>query len=510
LVRKRGSSEQPEQQPNKKKVRRGEKSSTPVANKAKKSSIDDTNPFLPPGVTPSSRSDSKSHQLPTASVPIMEEKSQKAKQKHSVKSLTKQKPTNQKATPVRAAASTSKSSAFALNLGLPVTSFSVPGVDKDITLSSSSSSSPTKPIPVDPKAILPTSTEEGLKWKDLVELTRAHPRFESKYNFSSKRDSSSSDVESGEELPPSTWMTAKPFGGWCKSNPHAIAIDCEMCATKDPDTGKIDPKALCRLSVVNAVNPDEVLIDTLVKPKWPVIDYRTWVNGIEANHLDNVQFTIEHAQAFMKALCSQETVIIGHAVHNDLEALNFEHYCVVDSAMILKVKDDEERTPSLKDAVKTLLEKDMPKTHDSVNDARAALSVMEHYLSKEGNVAPIIATNREKISDKLFIHRIPRICREEHIKKMIEQYSNVIPLECEPIVFNGNTGKTHVTFQSTKHAFLAFDAIKGTAKPDKSGRLQKKIYMRNSDYVQVRLMVRPRTTNSDEKNPPTSNADSST
>jgi len=388
-------------------------------------------------------------------------------------------------------------SSFALNLGLPVSSFSIPGVDKDQALGTFSSMADSEPD--DPRTVLPTNTEEGRKWRDLVIKTRKHATFEKRFSFSGNR--SLSDSEDGEvsddndDSNTEDWFIAESFGDWCKENPHAIAIDCEMCATKCPETGKMDHKALCRLSVVNAVNPAEVLIDTLVKPQWPVTDYRTWVNGIKETHLKNVQFTIEHAQAFMKALCSQETVIIGHAVHNDLEALKMKHYCVVDSAMLLKVKDDENRTPSLKDSVKTLLDQDMPKTHDSVNDARVSLAVMEHYLENDGNVKEIIATARERresVADKLFIHRIPRICKEEHIMKMIQQYSNIIPLSCDPIEFSGDTGRTHVKFNSTKHTFLAFNSIKGSAKPDKTGRLQKRIYMRNSEYVQVRLMVKPR------------------
>ena len=50
-------------------------------------------------------------------------------------------------------------------------------------------------------------------------------------------------------------------------------------------------------------------------------DYRSRINGIKMEDLERVQLTITHAQAFMKALCSRETVINGHAVHNDLIAL---------------------------------------------------------------------------------------------------------------------------------------------------------------------------------------------
>jgi hypothetical protein len=36
------------------------------------------------------------------------------------------------------------------------------------------------------------------------------------------------------------WVTLKKYGSWCKAFPQIIAIDCEMCETKDPLTGNKD------------------------------------------------------------------------------------------------------------------------------------------------------------------------------------------------------------------------------------------------------------------------------
>lgn len=76
----------------------------------------------------------------------------------------------------------------------------------------------------------------------------------------------------------------------------------------------VDTKALCRLSVVNAENPEEVLLDTLVKPDWPVVDYRSWVNGIKKEDLEKVEFTLGHAQLFMGALCSDQVCLFVVAI----------------------------------------------------------------------------------------------------------------------------------------------------------------------------------------------------
>mmetsp|Transcript_54859 Transcript_54859/g.66055 ORF Transcript_54859/g.66055 Transcript_54859/m.66055 type:complete len:136 (+) Transcript_54859:7-414(+) len=84
-----------------------------------------------------------------------------------------------------------------------------------------------------------------------------------------------------------------------------------MCETKCSLT------ALCRLSITVGTT-HEVLIDTLVKPAWPVIDHRTWVNGTTKGHLSGVTFTLEHDQSFL--------VMLLTCVINDLVALQVEHY----------------------------------------------------------------------------------------------------------------------------------------------------------------------------------------
>ena len=378
---------------------------------------------------------------------------------------------------------------------LPVASFSIPGATpptlakKEPVTEPPAAPTPTKkatPKKNKDQRILPTSTEVGRKWQKSVIETRKHERFANTYDFKKYKDM---DSENGI---PSTWIKAKQYGKWCASNPQAIAIDCEMCETQDPLTGAKNPKALCRVSIVNAEKPEEVLLDTLVKPSWPVTDYRTRINGIAQEHLENVQFTLRHAQAFMLKLCSQETVIVGHAVHNDLVALNMEHDVVSDSSYLFRAKDSPLATPSLKDTVKTMLNMEMPETHDSVNDARKALECVLHWVNNDGNVALVerSAKNRPApMGHKLFVHRIPKICTEEHLNSMFVSHTFIQPTEVEDIQFNGSAGKTHVHFKSPKHANLAFETLDGKAEEEASGRLQKKVYLKNGTYLRVRKMI---------------------
>jgi RNA exonuclease 1 len=333
------------------------------------------------------------------------------------------------------------------------------------------------------KLPLPKSTEHGRKWLQAVLKTREHDRYKTSFDFTKYKQL---DQQNGIQR---EWIKAKPFGSWCKSNPQAIAIDCEMCETKDPLSGSKNHKALCRVSIVNAENPEEVLLDTLVKPVWPVTDYRSRINGIKKEHLENVEFTLRHAQAFMMALCSEETVIVGHALHNDLSALNMEHHCNADSSFLFHAKDSKTATVSLKDCVSNVLQKTMPETHDSVNDARKAFECVLHWTKKGGRVEEIERTTYSVKGKELFVHRIPKQCKAQNLSSMFQTHTDIEPTEIGEIEFSGDTGKCQVTFRTPRHTKLAFDSLEGTAEPDKSGRLQKKVYLRNGDYVRIRKMV---------------------
>jgi len=155
------------------------------------------------------------------------------------------------------------------NLALPIASFSVGSAAPVRPKSKAIAAAPPTPTPLEPKYNVPKSTPEGIKWQKAVLATRENPRYDTDFDFDRAKSNSNNFSIPGE------WFKAKYYSDWCANNPHAIAIDCEMCLTEDPVSKAQNHKALCRLSVVNASNPDDVLIDTLVKPLWPVKDYRS-------------------------------------------------------------------------------------------------------------------------------------------------------------------------------------------------------------------------------------------
>ncbi|KAL3906821.1 MAG: hypothetical protein SGILL_009121 [Bacillariaceae sp.] len=409
----------------------------------------------------------------------------------------------------KVAAPTSDFRSFVSNL--PVASFSIPELSNKSTpakkkedssrktpsrkpsgnASADSDDAAPKQKETQPSArrVVPTTPVVTRKWGKAINRSRQHERYDGDHNYPKYREMNLSNGIKDD------WIQAKPHGPWCQNNPQAIAIDCEMCETQDPLSGAKNHKALCRISVVNADKPEEVLLDTLVKPQWPVTDYRTRINGVTKEHLDPVEFTLRHAQAFMMALCSEETVVVGHAVHNDLVALHMDHDVVADSSYLYEASDSTSASVSLKDIVKKVLNSEMPKTHDSVNDARKALECVLYWVDRDGKVEAVERTPKFSSNangNQLFVHRVPKQCKKEHMFSMFLNHTTIQPIEVEDIAFPGNTGKTHVTFKSAAHADLAFDSIDGKAEEELSGRLQKKVYLRNGDYVRIRKMVRPK------------------
>ena len=72
---------------------------------------------------------------------------------------------------------------------------------------------------------------------------------------------------------------------------------------------------------------------------------------------------------------------------------------------------------------------------------------------------------------------------------MFLEHTSVSPEDVEEIEFSGKKGKTYAIFRSPRHATLAFDTLSGQAEKETSGRLQKKIYLKDGDFVRVRKMA---------------------
>ncbi|KAL2002942.1 hypothetical protein VTN02DRAFT_5475 [Thermoascus thermophilus] len=158
-----------------------------------------------------------------------------------------------------------------------------------------------------------------------------------------------------------------------------VAIDCEMVGVgPDPD----NDSALARVSIVN-YNGDQVY-DSYVKPKEKVTDWRTHVSGITPKHMLEAR-TFEEVQKDVAQILDG-TILIGHAVQNDLDALLLSH-------PKRDIRDTSKYPPYRKIAgggsprLKVLAEallglKIQDGAHSSVEDARATMLLFRR--DKEG------------------------------------------------------------------------------------------------------------------------------
>ncbi|GAV52249.1 hypothetical protein ZYGR_0AG02400 [Zygosaccharomyces rouxii] len=149
-----------------------------------------------------------------------------------------------------------------------------------------------------------------------------------------------------------------------------IAIDGEFVGV-GPD-GK--ENALARVSLVNYNG--YVIMDEYVRPRERVVDWRTWVSGIEPKHM-KVAIDYKEVQQRVADLL-QDRILVGHAVAHDLSALALKHprSMIRDTSLFTPFRKEyaEGKTPSLKKLAKHILDIDVQEAeHSSVEDAKITM-----------------------------------------------------------------------------------------------------------------------------------------
>lgn len=163
----------------------------------------------------------------------------------------------------------------------------------------------------------------------------------------------------------------------------AIVIDCEMVGTGN--RGSVSE--LARLSAIDFFT-GTLLIDSFVRPIGKVTDWRTKWSGITESAMraaiasNEVLKNQMAARAELFKFMDSQTILIGHALHHDLEALGILHNVTVDSSKLAKaaVGKDVRKDWGLKTLCKELLgitiQDNGKNGHDSVEDALATREVV--------------------------------------------------------------------------------------------------------------------------------------
>ncbi|PWN35792.1 uncharacterized protein FA14DRAFT_145784 [Meira miltonrushii] len=156
-----------------------------------------------------------------------------------------------------------------------------------------------------------------------------------------------------------------------------IAMDCEMVGVGPNGSESV----LARCSIVNWHGA--VLLDTFVRPQEKVTDYRTWVSGVRAKDLKGAPQFAEVQEKVANLIKGR--ILVGHALHNDLNALLLSHpkNMTRDTASYEgSRKIANTKYPSLRKLVELKLGLIIQKSgseHSSVEDARATMALYRSF-----------------------------------------------------------------------------------------------------------------------------------
>ena len=79
-----------------------------------------------------------------------------------------------------------------------------------------------------------------------------------------------------------------------------------------------------------------VLLDQLVQPFDPILDYLTRYSGITPSLLENVATGLNKVRVAVLALVGKDDVLVGHSLENDLRVLGIVHENIVDTMLLYR------------------------------------------------------------------------------------------------------------------------------------------------------------------------------
>ncbi|TRY71097.1 hypothetical protein TCAL_06530 [Tigriopus californicus] len=185
-------------------------------------------------------------------------------------------------------------------------------------------------------------------------------------------------VWSGIDMPKARGFVG-PFKGYVSTskpecfaqNPGVFALDCEMGFT----TVGFE---LIRVTVVE-VDGSEIY-DSLVWTEHPILDYNTKFSGITHRDMERGSpKSLKQVQTDLLELFNSETILVGHALENDLRALKLFHTKICDTSSVFPHEFGLPYRTSLRLLAKQKLHiriQEDESGHDSYEDARISMDLI--------------------------------------------------------------------------------------------------------------------------------------
>ncbi|CAH2010718.1 unnamed protein product [Acanthoscelides obtectus] len=154
------------------------------------------------------------------------------------------------------------------------------------------------------------------------------------------------------------------------------ALDCEMCYT-------VRGLELTKVTVVGI--DGRLVYDMYVQPDLEIVDYNTRFSGITAKDMHRAQAKkLREVQNDLMGFINANTILIGHALENDLRALRMVHYQIVDTAYTFPHYHGLPYRRSLKNLTSSILKRQIQVNgHNSYEDASACMELMLWKVRKD-------------------------------------------------------------------------------------------------------------------------------
>lgn len=179
-------------------------------------------------------------------------------------------------------------------------------------------------------------------------------------------------LEEGYNGPYTDFVTTQEPNYLADDNNYGVyALDCEMCYTQIG-------LEVTKVSVINSGG--RLVYEKLIKPLNCIIDYNTRFSGITEKSLSSRSVKRLHeVQTDLLKIINSKSILIGHAINNDLRVLKIIHKNVIDTSLVFPHPKGLPYRLSLKHIVKSYLHRDIQSNdqgHCSFEDSRACLEAL--------------------------------------------------------------------------------------------------------------------------------------